>query len=183
MPAATGSEQFSLTTAKVLFNISGTQQRPVKNLTIRGLTIRDAALTYLGTTEADVHWMPSDGDWGLARSGAVLAEGTEGFTFRQNHVTRVDGTGVFLNNYHRGALLANNEFSWIGESAMSAFGSSSHCVNANCTIKLPAAIGPDARAGNMPRGTIVAGNLVRRCSAGLSVESRPLRYPFEPAAS
>ena len=50
--------------AKVLFNITGSQRDPVRNLTIRGLVLRDAALTYLGTTRADVHWMPSDGDWG-----------------------------------------------------------------------------------------------------------------------
>jgi hypothetical protein len=87
-------------------------------------------------------------------------EDTEGFTFRQNQVTRVYGTGVFLNNYHRDAVLANNEFSWIGESTMAAFGSSSRCVNANCTFQLPAAVGPDARSGNMPRDTVVAGNLV-----------------------
>jgi hypothetical protein len=39
--------------AKVLFNISGTMAEPVRDVTIRGLTIRDAAYTYLGTTEAD----------------------------------------------------------------------------------------------------------------------------------
>ena len=32
----TGGERFSLTTAKILFNVSGTQANPVKNLTIRG---------------------------------------------------------------------------------------------------------------------------------------------------
>ena len=158
---ATGREEFFLTTTKVLFNISGSQRDPVKNLSIRGLVIRDAALTYLGTTEADLHWMPSDGDWGLARSGAVLAEGTEGFTFSQNLVTRCDGIGVFLNGYQRDAVLARNEFSWMGESAMAAFGSSSRCVNSNCSVRLPANIGPDARGGNMPLGTVVAGNLVR----------------------
>jgi hypothetical protein len=39
--------------AKVLFNISGTMAEPVRDVAIRGLTIRDAAYTYLGTTEAD----------------------------------------------------------------------------------------------------------------------------------
>ena len=39
--------------AKVLFNISGTMAEPVRDVAIRGLTIRDAAYTYLGTTDAD----------------------------------------------------------------------------------------------------------------------------------
>ena len=51
---------------------------PVKGVTIRGLTIRDAALTFLGTTVADIHYLPSDSDWTIQRSGAVLLEGTEG---------------------------------------------------------------------------------------------------------
>jgi hypothetical protein len=54
----TGMEEFSLTTTKVILNVSGTQENPVKNVTIRGLTIRDAALTFLGTTKADVHYIP-----------------------------------------------------------------------------------------------------------------------------
>ena len=39
--------------AKVLFNLSGTMAEPVRDVAIRGLTIRDAAYTFLGTTEAD----------------------------------------------------------------------------------------------------------------------------------
>jgi hypothetical protein len=54
----TGLEEFSLTTTKVILNVSGTQAHPVRNVTIRGLTIRDAALTFLGTTQADVHYIP-----------------------------------------------------------------------------------------------------------------------------
>ena len=41
----TGEEELSLTHAKVIFNISGTQQAPVKNIRVQGLTIRDAAFT------------------------------------------------------------------------------------------------------------------------------------------
>ena len=54
-----------------------------------------------------------------------------------------------------------NDFNWIGESAMTAYGSTSHCLNANCSIKLPGLVGPDGRNGNQPRGTRVVGNLVR----------------------
>ena len=58
----TGDENFSLTRTKVLFNISGTMGAPVRNVKIQGLTLRDAAYTYLGTTEADRHWLPSEGE-------------------------------------------------------------------------------------------------------------------------
>jgi hypothetical protein len=52
--APTGHEELSLTRTKVIFNIIGTMAAPVKNVKIQGLTIRDAAFTYLGTDEASV---------------------------------------------------------------------------------------------------------------------------------
>ena len=51
----TGAEDFALTTTKVIFNISGTQASPVKNLTIRGLTIRDAALSECILNDAAIY--------------------------------------------------------------------------------------------------------------------------------
>ena len=84
----TGTEQLSLTHAKVIFNISGTPGTPVSDLKIQGLTIRDAAFTFLGTSEADRHWLPSEGDWALQRSGAVHIEGAERVTLHSNQFTR-----------------------------------------------------------------------------------------------
>ena len=166
----TGNEDFSLTTTKVIFNVSGTQAAPVKNVTIRGLTIRDAALTYLGTTEADIHFAPSDSDWTIQRSGAVLAEGTEHFNFESNHITRCDGNGLKLSNYNRGTTISDNEFSWIGDSAMSLLGSMGDCLYANCSVRVDfrngqhataGSNGVDGRGGNQPRHTRIIGNLVR----------------------
>jgi hypothetical protein len=66
--APTGNEDFVATKTKVLFNVTGSQAAPIADLTIRGLEIRDTAYTYLGTDPADVHGMPSGGDWALQRS-------------------------------------------------------------------------------------------------------------------
>ena len=156
-----GDEDFSLITTKVVFNVSGTQAAPVKGVTLRGLTIRDAALTYLGTSVADVHYIPSDSDWAINRGGAVLLEGTEDFLFEENEVTRCDGNGVFLSNYNRNASLRHNEFSWIGASAMQGFGSMGRCLYANCSVRLNFTSGLDGRGGNQPRYTKIVGNLVR----------------------
>eukprot|EP01060_Flectonema_neradi_P039947 TRINITY_DN896_c1_g1_i2.p1 TRINITY_DN896_c1_g1~~TRINITY_DN896_c1_g1_i2.p1 ORF type:complete len:953 (+),score=255.36 TRINITY_DN896_c1_g1_i2:56-2914(+) len=159
--APTGQEQFVATNTKVLFNITGTMKAPVKNIVIRGLTIRDTAYTYLGTTKADVHSMPTGGDWGLQRSGAILIEGSEFVTVDTNLITRIDGNGIFLSNYNRNATISNNELSWIGDSAMASWGSTGTCLNENCTRTIPYTVGPDAREGNQPRGTHVVGNLAR----------------------
>ena len=84
-----------------------------------------------------------------------------GFTFDHNHVSRCDGNGLFLSNFNRNATIAQNEFSWVGDSAMSAFGSMGDCLYQNCSTRLKYPSGVDGRAGNQPRNTHVVGNLVR----------------------
>jgi hypothetical protein len=105
--------------------------------------------------------LPSEGDWALQRSGAITMEGVEGVTIDQNQLTRVDGNGIFLGGYCRGVEITNNDMNWIGDSAMAAFGWTSDCLYANCSVRLPAKVGPDGRGGEQPRGTLVAGNVVR----------------------
>ena len=123
--------------------------------------MRDTGYTYLGTTEASVHGMPSGGDWALQRSGAVLFEGTEECAVRSSHLTRIDGNGVFISNYNRNTTVADSEFSWVGDSAIASWGSTGYCLNENCTRTMPWRNGPDAREGLQPRGNRIVGNLVR----------------------
>jgi len=154
-------DAFVATKTEVLFNITGSQAVPVKNIRLLGLEIRDTSYTYLGTSKASVHGMPSGGDWGLQRSGAVLIEGTEGVRVDGCGFVRVDGNGISLNNYNRNTSLTNNDFAWIGDSAMAAWGSTSECLNHNCSRSIPYPVGPDGRNGNQPRDTLVSGNIAR----------------------
>ena len=62
----------------------------------------------------------------------MLLEGTAGFRFEQNLVTKCDGNGLFLSNFNRNASISGNEFSWIGDNAMSAFGPSSPSTLSIC---------------------------------------------------
>ena len=115
-----GNEHFSLTRTKVLFNISGTQQNPVQNIRIQGVTIRDAAYTYMGSSEADRHWLPSEGDWALQRSGALHIEGATGVAVHRTQITRCDGNGIFLGGFTRNVNITANDMNYIGDSAMAA---------------------------------------------------------------
>ena len=156
MPNATAApppaEQFAATRTRVLFNVSG-----ASDLSLLGLEVRDTALTYYGVE----HGMPTGGDWALERAGAVLLEGTARATVAQCLFERIDGNGIFLSNWNRNATLAHNELAWVGGSAMAAWGSTGHCLDAACKRKLPWPVGPDARGGQQPRYTRVVGNLVR----------------------
>jgi len=147
---------FVATNAKVLFNMTGTMQTPVKDVTIQGVTMRDTRITYL-----DPHGMPSGGDWALQRSGAVFMQGVENINISSNAMTRLDGNAVFLSKYTRNVTIMNNDVSWNGDSAFAAWGVTGKCVNEKCDKKLEWPVGPDGRNGEQPRGTEVIGNLVR----------------------
>ena len=69
--------------SKVLLSVIGSQNHPVKNVTLSDLIFRDDAPTFL-----DRHDMPSQGDWALVHTAAVVANGTEGFTMEDCLVTR-----------------------------------------------------------------------------------------------
>jgi hypothetical protein len=152
----TGEEQWAVPLTRVLFNISGTQEQPVKDVSIKGLTLRDTRHTYF-----DERGMPSGGDWTLQRSATVILEGTEGCKLADSLISNVDGNGIGLNGYNRNASIMDNDFEWIGDSAMYAWGYTGYCLDENCTRKLPYKVGPDGRGGEQPRGTRVSGNLVR----------------------
>eukprot|EP00051_Salpingoeca_urceolata_P020612 m.311433 g.311433 ORF g.311433 m.311433 type:complete len:168 (+) comp19652_c1_seq9:1753-2256(+) len=82
---------FEATKLKVLFNISGTQAAPVNGITIRGIKLTGAALSYF-----EPHGLPSDGggDWALARSGAVFIEGSQNTLIDGCKLERLDGNAV-----------------------------------------------------------------------------------------
>ncbi len=144
------------TGVKILFNISGTKLEPVHNITIQGLTIRDTAYTYL-----DAHGLPSGGDWGLQKQGAITLVGTQSVTIADCLLTRLDGNAIFLGGFNRNTSIVRNEFSFIGDSAMASWGDTSSRLNENGTLHVPGGfkVGPDGRSGEQPLGTVVRANI------------------------
>ena len=56
-----------------------------------------------------------------------------------------------------------HRFVGLGGSAITAWGDTSECLNANCSLRLPDGVrmGPDTRGGAQPHNTSVRANLVR----------------------
>mmetsp|Transcript_23634 Transcript_23634/g.73009 ORF Transcript_23634/g.73009 Transcript_23634/m.73009 type:complete len:873 (+) Transcript_23634:238-2856(+) len=121
-----------------LVGVVGSQEAPVQNVTIRGLGFRDARITYL-----DDWGVPSGGDWALHRGAAVFLEGVEGASVEASKFERVDGNAVLVSGYARSVVLQNNEFAWVGDCAMAAWGRTDDW---------------DATKGDFPRGTLVKNN-------------------------
>lgn len=101
------------------------------------------------------------GDWGLQKQGAITLVGTQSVAIRDCLFTRLDGLGVFAGGFHRNLSIVRNEFSFIGGSAIAAWGDTSSALNANGTLRVPGGykVGPDGRNGEQPRGTVVRGNI------------------------
>ena len=123
-----------------LFNILGSMDRPVYNITLMNITFTQTEPTYFEKYE-----VPSGGDWSIHRGGTVFVEGVDGFTMQKCRFHSPGGNALFLSNYIRNAIIESNEFIYTGDSAVAAVGS----VNLI-----------DGTSGNQPRGTKILGNLV-----------------------
>jgi len=79
-----------------LIEFRGTQQAPVRFVTIKGLTFRHAARTFMENKEPLVR-----SDWTTYRGGAVFYTGTDDCLLEDCFIDQVGGNAVFVNNYNR----------------------------------------------------------------------------------
>ncbi len=79
-----------------LVEFRGTQQKPVRFVTLRGLTFRHAARTFMDNKEPLLR-----SDWTTYRGGAVLFDGAEDCGLEDATLDQVGGNAVFVSNYNR----------------------------------------------------------------------------------
>ena len=107
------------------------------------------------------HGVPSGGDWGLQRMGAIHLEGTKGVTIAECLVTRVDGNAIMLSGYNRNTTISRNEFVWIGDSVIASWGYTAPLGGAaNDDVLAQYKSGVDGTNGEQPRGTIASENFI-----------------------
>lgn len=102
----------------------------------------------------DPHGVPSAGDFAVARSAAVVMEGTVGVMVADCNITRVDGNGLIISGFNRNATVVGNTFSWVGDNAVVVWG------RTNETAANPLE-GFDGTDGNHPQDTLIANNVIR----------------------
>ena len=136
-----------------------------RDITIRGLKLTGAALSYLSP-----HGLPSDGggDWALSRSGAVQVEGAENTLVEGCLFERIDGNGVMISGYNRNTSIVDNEFHLVGENGVVSWGYTADFPDAKRAVPIPKGQGPDATDGNHPQGSNIVGNFCE-CSSGRAV--------------
>ncbi|MEO8426000.1 MAG: PDZ domain-containing protein [Verrucomicrobiota bacterium] len=84
------------TRLRSLVEFRGSEQKPVRFVTLRGLTFRHAARTVMDTKEPLLR-----GDWAIYRGGAIFFEGTEDCVIENSFIDQVGGNAVFVNYYNR----------------------------------------------------------------------------------
>ena len=150
------SAVFVATKHKTLFNLTGSAMHPVVGVTLRGLVLRDTKETFL-----DPHGTPSGGDWALQYSAAVTMDGVHSSTVEGCLFTRLDGLAIELLGHNRDILIKDNDFEYIGGSAIVLWGRTSALLNEAGTRRLPAGPhphGPDGRGLDVPLSTVIVGN-------------------------
>ena len=145
---------------EVLFNLSGSAEAPVEDVTFAGLDFRDQRDGFLED------WIvPSGGDWGLRRAGALHFAGTVRATVDGCSFIRTDGNGIVASGWNRNLTIVGTEFKWLGMSAIALMGYTDE---------------EDGTRGEQPWGTVISGcafselGLLEKQSSALFLGKTPL---------
>jgi len=83
-----------------LVELQGTEENPVRHMTLDGFVYRHTARTFMETKEPLLR-----SDWTIYRGGAVLLTGTEDIAILDSTFDQVGGNAVFVSNYNRRVLI------------------------------------------------------------------------------
>ena len=96
-----------------LFVFKGTEDTPVRHISIEGLTLKRTIRTFMKT---DVRLLRSD--WTIYRGGVVHFEGTENCALKDSHLTDLGGNAVFFNLYNKNSSVEGCHIHGVGASGV-----------------------------------------------------------------
>lgn len=98
---------------KHLIELKGTEQMPVRNITLENLTLTQTVRTFMEPYEPLLR-----SDWTVYRGGAVLFEGTEHCSLNNCDLYNLGGNAVFFSYYNKNDKVSGTHFTQIGASAI-----------------------------------------------------------------
>jgi len=105
---------------KHLIEIKGSEQNPVKNITIEGISIQHSKRTFM----EEYHPLLRS-DWTVYRGGAIFLDGTQNCSINNCEFTNLGGNVIFANGYNRNIEITGNHIHHCGASAVCFVGDSS----------------------------------------------------------
>ena len=101
------------TRLRSLVEFRGSEKQPVKFVTFKGLTFRQAARTVMDTKEPLLRT-----DWAIYRGGAIFFNGAEDCAVEDSFIDQVGGNAVFVNNYNRRIAIRGCQIAKAGASGI-----------------------------------------------------------------
>ncbi len=101
-----------------LVEFRGTQEEPVRFITLKGITFRYAARTFMDNKEPLLR-----SDWTTYRGGAIFFNGAEDCTIQDAAIDQVGGNAVFVNKYNRHITIRDSIISEAGANGVAFVGS------------------------------------------------------------
>ena len=100
-----------------LVEFRGSQQAPVRFVTLAGMTFTHTARTFMDTKEPLLR-----SDWTTYRGGAIFFNGAEDCALRDSVIDQVGGNGVFVSNCNRRIEITGCKIAGAGASAVAFVG-------------------------------------------------------------
>ncbi|WP_018614514.1 right-handed parallel beta-helix repeat-containing protein [Segetibacter koreensis] len=100
-----------------IIRIKGTEQKPVSNVTIKGITFTGTNRTFMLTKERLLRT-----DWTIYRGGAVITEGVKNINISNCTFNALGGHAIFVSKYNRNVLIEHNYIHNIGGNAIAFVG-------------------------------------------------------------
>jgi hypothetical protein len=104
---------FEVAQLKHLIEFRGTEQEPVKNITIKNIEFTQTARTFMEKYEPLLR-----SDWTIYRGGAIVFEGTESCHLEDCYLHNLGGNAVFFSNYNLNSVISGSHITQIGASAI-----------------------------------------------------------------
>lgn len=98
---------------KNLVDFRGSEAKPVRFITLKGLIFQHAQRTFMETKERILRT-----DWAIYRGGALFFDGTEDCTVQDCVIEKTGGNAVFVNNYNRRMTLRGSLIREVGGSGV-----------------------------------------------------------------
>lgn len=147
---------------KHLVEFCGTMDKPVKNISIKGIEFTQTARTFMEKYEPLLR-----SDWTIYRGAAILFDGTENCSLQDCYLHNLGGNAVFFSNYNRHSVVSGSRFTRIGASAICFVGNTdavrSPSFEYNQYVPLSQmdiATGP--KTANYPSHCLVHDNLIHK---------------------
>lgn len=104
---------FEVSLLKHLVEFRGTEQEPVKNITLKNIEFTQTTRTFMEKYEPLLR-----SDWTIYRGGAIVFEGTENCVVTGSYLHNLGGNAVFFSNYNRNSGISSSHITQVGASAV-----------------------------------------------------------------